>query len=132
MPEIPESHRDLLDAAAGALATIGGDGYPQVTMAWFVHHDGRIRLSLNTARTKTQNLLARPQCSFLILDPATPYRYVEIRARAVIEPDDDYELADILGAKYDADPKTLDGPGERRVAVTLEPVFVWAWPAEGH
>jgi hypothetical protein len=71
MTAIPESHRDLLDAQVGALATIGGDGYPQVTGVWFLlDEDGEIRVSLNETRRKLKNLLERPACTLFILDPS--------------------------------------------------------------
>ena len=77
--------------------------------------------SLNTARHKTQNLIERPQCSLLLLDLENPYRYLEVRGRARVEPDDDYAFADKVGAKYGADLRVHDGPGESRVVVTVEP-----------
>jgi hypothetical protein len=36
MTIIPDSHRDLLDAQVATLATIGGDGFPQLTELWFL------------------------------------------------------------------------------------------------
>jgi PPOX class probable F420-dependent enzyme len=127
MHDIPDTHRDLLDADVAALSAIGDDGFPQVTMIWFLFDDGELKLSLNTARVKTRNLRKRPQCGFLILDLENPYRYLEIRAHADIEPDDHYAFADALGRKYGGvDLRTRDLPGESRVVVTLETVGVWA------
>jgi PPOX class probable F420-dependent enzyme len=126
MTEFPDSHRDLLDAKFASLATISGDGFPQVTEIWFLLVDGELKISLNTSRRKTKNLMARPQCSLFLLDLANPYRYLEVRGRAAIEPDDDYAFARSVGAKYDADLKVHDRPGETRVTVTIEPVNVYA------
>ncbi|MGH2914527.1 MAG: PPOX class F420-dependent oxidoreductase [Solirubrobacteraceae bacterium] len=126
MNEIPDSHRDLLDAEFATLATIGGDGLPQLTEIWFLHEDSELKLSLNSTRLKTRNLRRRPQCSLLILDVANPYRYLEIRGAARIEPDDHGRLAGRLGAKYGADLSVHDGPGEERVAVTIEPANIYA------
>lgn len=124
--DFPDSHRDLLDADFATLATLGGDGGPQLTEVWFLHEDGQLRLSLNDARAKTRNLRARPECSLFIIDLANPFRYVDVRGRARIEPDDDYAFADRVGAKYNSDLRQHDGPGERRVAVTIEPTGVYA------
>lgn len=126
MTDFPESHRDLLDAQFATLATIGGDGLPQLTEVWFLHDGGELKTSLNTSRVKTRNLRERPQCSLLILDVANPYRYLEVRGRAEAEPDDDYAFADRLGAKYGADLRRHDRPGESRVVVTLRPQRVHA------
>ncbi len=100
MTTFPESHRDLLNAQIGVLATTGHDGYPQVTALWFLFdEDGTLKLSLNTTRQKTKNLQAHPECTFFVLDPANPYRTLEVRARAEILPDDDYAFAKKLGPK---------------------------------
>jgi PPOX class probable F420-dependent enzyme len=123
---IPESHRDLLDAQFATLATLAADGAPQLTEVWFLYEGGEVRLSLNTARVKTKNLIARPQCSLFILDLANPYRYMDLRGRARVEPDDDYAFADRVGAKYDSDLREHDGPGETRIVATLELTDVFA------
>ncbi len=129
MTAIPESHRALLDAPVGVLATIGRDGFPQVTALWFLYDEGEgaVRFSLNTSRQKTKNLRACPEASFLVIDPASPYRTIEIRGRAELHPDDDYAVADAVGRKYGADFRTLDRPGEQRLAVTLRPTKVNTW-----
>jgi PPOX class probable F420-dependent enzyme len=125
MTDFPESHRDLLDAQVATLATVGRNGFPQVTEIWFLHDDGELKLSLNTARLKTRNLQRDPKCSLLLLDLNNPYRYLEVRGNARVEPDDDYEFARKLGAKYNADLKVHDNAGESRVVVTIEPINVY-------
>lgn len=131
MTDFPASHQDLLDAQVGTLATIGRDGLPQLTAVWFLHEDGEVKISLSTARVKTRNLKARPECSLLILDPQNPQRYLEVRGRARIEPDDAYAFASKVGAKYGADLKAYDGPGDTRVVVTIDPVTVHAVDMSG-
>lgn len=125
MTTFPESHRGLLDAQVATLATIGGDGYPQMTEIWFLHDDGELKLSLNTTRLKTRNLMKRPECSLMLLDLQNPYRYLVVRGNAQIEPDDDYAFADRLGAKYSADLRVHDQAGDKRVVVTIEPTNVY-------
>ena len=128
MITFPESHRDLLKADVAMLATIGQDGYPQVTALWFLFDDDTLKLSLNTTRQKVKNLQAHPECSFFILDTANPYRTLEVRARAEIAPDLDYAFAKKLGAKYGgADLSANDRPGETRVVVSLQPIKVNSW-----
>ena len=125
MAEFPESHRYLLDAQVATLATIEPNGLPQLSEVWFVHDDdGELRLSLNSARRKTQNLQARPECGLLILDVENPYKYVEVRGRARVEPDDDHAFAKRMQRKYGTDFTAYDQPGERRFAVTIEPVRI--------
>jgi PPOX class probable F420-dependent enzyme len=121
MSTIPESHQDLLEARVATLATVGADGYPQLSEIWFLAEDGTIRLSLNTARQKTKNLVRQPACTLFILDVANTFRYLELRCDATVEPDDDYEFADQVGAKYGSDLRAHDKPGETRAVITLAP-----------
>jgi PPOX class probable F420-dependent enzyme len=127
MTTFPESHNDLLDVDIASLATITRSGMPQQTAVWFLHEGGKLKLSLNTSRLKTKNLMKRPQCGLLILDPAAPQRYLEVRGTAEIEPDADYAFARKVGAKYGgADLSEHDGAGESRVIVTIHPTNVYA------
>ena len=129
MTAFPESHQDLLGAEVAILATIGQDGYPQVTATWFLFDDdGMLKLSLNTTRQKVKNLQVHSECTLFILDTANPYRTLEVRARATIAPDSDYAFAKKLGAKYGGvDLSANDRPGETRVVVLLQPVKVNTW-----
>ena len=124
MTTIPDSHRDLLSAQVGTLATIGPDGRPQQTEVWFLAEGDTVSISLNTSRQKTRNLRSSPAASFLILDLANPYRYLEIRGDAEITPDDDYVFADKVGAKYGSDLRAHDQPGQSRVVVRIRAVRV--------
>ncbi|HEY1664766.1 MAG TPA: PPOX class F420-dependent oxidoreductase [Trebonia sp.] len=127
-PKIPDSHKDLLSAQVGVLGTIGASGRPQLSATWFLADGETVKISLNTARQKVKNLQADPKVSFLILDPANPYKYVELRGDAEITPDDDYEFAAKVGAKYGgADLRDRDQPGDSRVVVTIKPTRVVAW-----
>ncbi|WP_300609053.1 PPOX class F420-dependent oxidoreductase [Trebonia sp.] len=127
MTTIPDSHRDLLGAQVATLGTIGASGRPQLSGTWFLAEGDTVRLSLNTARQKVKNLQANPKCSLIIF--GDPYRYVELRGDAEITPDDDYAFADRVGAKYGADLRAMDKPGERRVVVTIHPARVITWGA---
>jgi PPOX class probable F420-dependent enzyme len=126
MTAFPDSHRDLLDGQFATLSTLGRDGAPRLTEVWFLHDDGELKLSLNTARQKTKDLRRRPDCSLFLLDLANPYRYVDVRGRARLEPDDDRAFAGRVGEKYGTDLSAHDRPGESRVVVTIEPVQVYA------
>jgi PPOX class probable F420-dependent enzyme len=121
----PESHQDLLKTDIAILATIASSGHPQVTAVWFLlDEDGCLKLSLNKKRQKVKNLRAHPECTLFILDRTNLGRTLEIRATAEILPDDDYVFADKLGAKYGADVRQMDRPGESRVVAVLRPVKV--------
>ena len=127
-PEIPESHKDLLSAQVGVLGTVGASGRPQLSATWFLAEGETVQISLNTTRQKVKNLQANPKVSFMIIDPANPYRYVELRGDAEITSDADYVFATKLGAKYGgADLRERDKPGESRVVVTIKPARIVIW-----
>ncbi|HEV2530021.1 MAG TPA: PPOX class F420-dependent oxidoreductase [Thermomicrobiales bacterium] len=130
MTELPSSFQDLLSApGVGVLTTIGPDGSPQTTALWFLHQDGQIRLSLNSSRQKTRNLARDPRVSFFLMDPANPYRTLEVRGTAVVTPDADYAFAEQVGAKYGGvNLRDNDREGETRVIVTIEPGRVITFP----
>jgi PPOX class probable F420-dependent enzyme len=120
MPSIPATHRDLLEAKVATFATVGADGRPQLSEIWFLAEGDTIRISLNTSRQKTKNLLRNPACTLFILDVVRTSRYLELRCDAVVEPDEEYHFADLVGAKYGADLRVHDRPGQSRVVVTLQ------------
>src|SRR5215469_16608200 len=128
MTSIPQSHRDLLGEQFLTLGTISASGQPQLSVVWFLAKKETIKMSLNTARQKVKNLLRNPAAS-VIITGTPPYRYVEVRGEAEITPDDDYEFADKVGAKYNADLRTMDKPGDKRVVVTIRPDRVITWGA---
>ncbi len=131
MSAIPSSHRDLLDGQFATLGTVGPDGRPQLSEVWFLADGDTIGISLNTTRQKTRNLRANPAASLFLLDLAAPYRYLELRGDAEISPDEDYSFADRVGAKYNADLRVHDQPGQGRVVVTIRPVRVNAVDMRG-
>jgi PPOX class probable F420-dependent enzyme len=129
---IPESHRDLLQSDVVILATVGRDGFPQVTATWFIlDDDGVLKLSLHPARQKVKNLRRDPHCTLFFIDRANPYRTLEIRAVAELTPDPDYTFADKISKKYGADLKAMDPPGQSRFMVGLKPAKVNAYGTTG-
>jgi PPOX class probable F420-dependent enzyme len=124
MTTIPESHASLIDTnQILILGTNGGDGFPQITALWFLVEDGKIKVSLTTARQKTKNMVRDPNVTLFFVDPENPNRTLEIRAIATVMPDPDYEFADMVGAKYGgANLREMDAPGQSRVVVSFEPV----------
>ena len=54
--------------------------------------------------------MARPEGTLLILDLANPFRYLEVRGQARIEPDDKGAFAHKLHGKYGADVAATTSP----------------------
>jgi PPOX class probable F420-dependent enzyme len=131
MTTIPESFEDLLDSKFATLATVGPDGRPQLTEVWFLRDGDSVAISLSESRQKTKNLMRHPHCSVLILDLKNPFRYLEIRGDAEIEPDDNYSFAGRVGAKYNANLREYDQPGEKRVVTRVRPVRMHAVDMSG-
>lgn len=130
MATIPESHRDLLTTPGGVtiLSTIGADGAPQTTALWFVFDDGQLKLSLNRSRQKTKNIERNPVVTLFFIDPASPYRTLEVRGVAHLDPDADGAVAEKINAKYGAHVQDNDRPGDERIAATIHPTRVNVFP----
>ena len=122
-PKVPDAFRDLLDIMVATLATNGSGGYPQVTAVAFFYdpEDELVKISLNDTRQKTKNMRRDPHATLFLVDPANPYRTLEIRAEAALQPDTDFAFAARAGAKYGQDFRAHDLPGETRSIVTLHP-----------
>jgi len=104
----PEDFRDLLKDETKAflfLATIMPDGSPQVTPIWFNADDEHILINTNEGRVKDRNILADPRVALVIQDPATPYRYLQIRGEVVARATEGAdEHINTLSLKYDGKP----------------------------
>ncbi|MBO3749005.1 PPOX class F420-dependent oxidoreductase [Streptosporangiaceae bacterium NEAU-GS5] len=113
-----------MDAPFAVCATIDPHGRPQMTGVWFVNDEDAIRMSVTDTRKKTRNLQRNPACTVYIVDPQNPLRYLEIRGDAEVIPDDDFEFADRMGVKYNADVRKMTPPDQKRVVLALRPVHV--------
>lgn len=121
---IPESHKDLLESTALAeVATIGPGGAPQVSPVWFGWDGKHLSFSQTKTRQKLKNLHKDKRIALAIVDPANPYRYLELRGKVVdfIE-DPDKAFINAMSKKYiGEDPYPWNRPGDERVIVVVEP-----------
>ena len=109
-----------------ALATVGPTGHPQVTAIWAVLDGDTIVTSLAGVRQKLKNLTARPQATVFAIDPANPYRTLEVRCDVTIEPDPELATLSKVLSAYGTDLASFEAPLEGRVAVILHPIHVVA------
>jgi PPOX class probable F420-dependent enzyme len=82
----PEKYLDLLQDETKAflfLATTMPDGSPQVTPVWFSTEGEYLCINTAEGRVKDRNMRERPRVALVIMNPATPYRYLQIRGEIV-------------------------------------------------
>lgn len=109
--------------ALASVATIGPNGGPQVNPVWFGWDGTYLRFSQTKTRQKFQNVQRDPRIAVSIVDPANPYRYLEIRGRVVkIEEDPTLDFINSMAKKYmGQDVYPWHQPGDERVVVVIEP-----------
>jgi len=99
---IPDAYRDLIDEPNyGALGTVRPDGTVQVNPMWFDYDGEHLLFTHTVTRQKYRNLQQNPAMSFMVFDPAQPYRYVEVRGRlveTVADPEGEFYVH--LGRRY--------------------------------
>jgi PPOX class probable F420-dependent enzyme len=127
MATIPDSHRDLVDGAnIGSLSTLGQDGAPQVTALWYLADGDTVVLSLTTDRQKYKNAVRHPRATLFVIDPANPFRTLEVRGDTSIEEDPDLAVFGRIIRHYGQDPETFPAPRDNRVVLRLTPTRVVA------
>ncbi len=81
---IPDAYRPLLEQPNyGSLGTIRPDDTVQVNPMWFEFDGEHVRFTHTTTRQKYRNLQHNPSMSLSIIDPESPYRYLEVAGTLV-------------------------------------------------
>lgn len=125
MSTYPESHQDLLDAAGVCVvSTLTPKGAIQSTAVWYFFEDDTLKFSFSDARAKLRNLQKNPTVNAYFLDPANPFRFLEVRGTVSLAADPDKAFAKKVGDKYGADIRNFDQPGDQRYVVTINPAKV--------
>jgi PPOX class probable F420-dependent enzyme len=124
---VPESFRDLLEVPVATLATLGASGYPQLSQVWFVAENGLLRTSVHPSRQKYRNAVRHPQATFLLLDPANPQRYLEVRGDVTVQEDTDLGFLSGMLAKYGLTLEQFPAEKDNRKVLTLTPTRVRTW-----
>lgn len=121
---IPEKYADLLESNALVhIATIGPNGEPQNNPVWFGWDGQHVLISQTKGRQKFRNVQRNPRVALSIVDPANPYRYLEIRGSVVrIDEDPDRAFINSMAKKYiGQDVYPWHQPGDERVVLVIEP-----------
>jgi len=128
MTAVPSEFLDLLTKGnpLASLATLMPDGSPQVTPVWFDFANGKLRVNTARGRVKDHNMSRDKRVALAIIDPANPYRHIQIRgtiARSSEEGADAH--IDLLAKKYlGKDTYPFRRPGEVRVIYEIEPTSI--------
>jgi PPOX class probable F420-dependent enzyme len=115
--------RQLLDRPTYAvLATLNPDGSPQTTVMWVTRDGDDVLFSTIEGRAKPRNLRRDPRVSVMLVDPADPLAYVEIRGTAQVSDDGPVGLIHTLSEKYEGHPfRGDDGTDHVRLIVRVRP-----------
>jgi PPOX class probable F420-dependent enzyme len=119
--EIPAAFHQLLGSTAVAfVSTIGKHGEPQVTPLWFLWDGEAVRISLVEGRQKLRNLRRDPRIAVVVVDPARPTHYIELRGRVSdLAPDPEYKLERAIAEKYTGSWADVEPPGTPRYATSI-------------
>ena len=102
------------------VSTIGKRGEPQVTPLWFWWDGEVVRISLVEGRQKLRNLRRDPRIALVVVDPARPTHYIELRgsvSELVVDPECALERA--IAEKYAGSWSDVEPPGTARYATSI-------------
>jgi PPOX class probable F420-dependent enzyme len=107
------------------VGTKRADGAVQMNPVWFEYQGGHFWLNSHTRRTWPKNVQRDGEALLLLVDPAMPDRFAQIRCRLVETiPDPTHEVIDRLARRYTGQAFRALEPGEERITLKLEPVKI--------
>ena len=124
MATIPDNFTDLSQKKTFAqLATIMGDGSPQVTPVWWEYDGKHVVINSAKGRTKDLNMRRNPNVALSIQDPDNPYRHLSLKGKVVEITENGADAhIDKLSKKYTGkDVYPNRRPGEVRVIYRILP-----------
>jgi PPOX class probable F420-dependent enzyme len=125
VPELDDDVKKILRSPQfGHVGTINPDGTPQVNPVWVDVEGDRAVFNTVVGRQKERNLRRDPRVTLELLDPETPYRYVEIRGTADLTEEGARDHIDALSRKYTGNDYQWHQPGDRRIKVYVTPTKV--------
>jgi PPOX class probable F420-dependent enzyme len=143
LDDLDPIHKKLLDEpVAAVLAVVGNDGRANITPMWFDYSGDTVLLNVAAHRKKTEWIHKNPELTFLLVNPANAYHWVQIRATVANEIHEDdpenghraAEQVDKIWTKYTGNPPPygLRDPSinERRILLEcpVERVAVFGKP----
>lgn len=118
-----EIERFLRQPLVGVLSWVTPGGDVASSPVWHEYRDGRIWVASSSAFAKVRAIAKNPAVSFCVQDPEPPYRYVAMRATAVVhaDPEAAHALDTRLAVHY------LGPQGGRYYSEVIAPTY----PGEG-
>jgi PPOX class probable F420-dependent enzyme len=118
---IPTQFHSLLSGTPVAfMTTMRPDGRMSTNPVAMIFDGSHVRISTTADRRKIRNLSADDRVTVCVVQPGNLNRYVEIRGRAVLEPDDDRTFIDSIAQRYmGADRYPFDKQWQQRITVTV-------------
>ena len=87
MTAMPAEYHDLIGAPHFAhLVTVNKDGGPQSSPIWIVRDGDDVLFATDANYRKSKNMARESRVAMTIRDENNPYRYIELRGRAKLEP----------------------------------------------
>jgi PPOX class probable F420-dependent enzyme len=114
----------LAGAHTAVLTTLNRDGSPHSSPVWFLFEEvageAVVWVSVRSDRQKCRNLERDPRASLVVVDPAAPQHYVEVRGEVHRFDDPDYAVRERVVRAYGlADGSSFDPPGTLRTGLRL-------------
>jgi len=112
------------------IATLMGDGAPQLSPVWADFEDGHVMVNTAEGRIKHRNVLRDPRVAVSVVSRDNPLDMTTIRGTVTdLIPDYEYEHANRLTRKYlGRDAYPFKRPGEKRVILKIRPDRVFVLP----
>lgn len=137
MIAIPETHRGLLEGPIYAVfTTITPGGQPENTVVWRAWDGEHILVNTVVGRRKEKNVRRNPHVALMIVDPANPYHWMDVRG--IVEafiPDPDYAVINSLAKVYQGVDEYYGGVApaamrgvEKRVTLRIRPLQLLCYP----
>lgn len=123
---LPDGVRELFDAPNFAtVVSLNPDGAPQASVIWVRTDGDDILFSTVKGRRKHRNFDRDPRTTIVVIDPANPYRYAEVRGTVTMEDDPASALIEELSLKYAGRSWEEPHPDSERVIVRIKPQKVY-------
>lgn len=90
------------------------------TFIWFMFDGDVVRFSLVDGPQQPLDLRRDPRVAVLVVDPARPTYYVELRGTAALAPDPGCDLERDVSIKYTGSWTDAEPSGTRRYAATID------------